>query len=59
MSLKVFHLVFISVCILLSLFVGVWGIAEHHYVLAALFLAAGGVLLVYGRQAFQKLKEIH
>ncbi|MGZ4808979.1 MAG: hypothetical protein ACXV7D_06565 [Thermoanaerobaculia bacterium] len=65
MSLKVFHIVFIVVCIALSLWVGVWGIrgymAEHNtgaLALAIFFLAGGLVLILYGRRAFEKLKEI-
>ena len=65
MSLKVFHIVFIVVCIGLSLWVGVWGIrdymAEHStgaLALAILFLGGGLVLVLYGRKAFEKLREI-
>lgn len=65
MSLKVFHIVFIVVCIALSLWVGVWGIrdymTEHSsgaLALAICFLAGGLVLILYGRRAFEKLKEI-
>jgi hypothetical protein len=65
MSLKVFHIVFIVVCIALSLWVGVWGIraymAENStgaLALAIVFLAGGLVLILYGRRAFEKLREI-
>ncbi len=65
MSLKVFHIVFIVVCIALSLWVGVWGIRDYMaerstgaLTLAILFLAGGLVLVLYGRRAFEKLREI-
>ena len=65
MSLRVFHMVFIAVCIALSAWVGVWGIREYMaersggaLALAVLFLAGGLVLVLYGRKAFDKLKEL-
>lgn len=65
MSLKVFHIVFVIVCVGLSLWVGVWGI--HDYMtersagalaLGILFLFSGVVLVLYGRRAFEKLREL-
>lgn len=65
MSLKVFHIVFVIVCIALSIWVGVWGI--HDYVversagalgLGILFLVSGLVLVLYGRRAFEKLRDL-
>jgi hypothetical protein len=65
MSLKVFHIVFVIVCVALSLWVGVWGI--HDYMiersvgalsLGILFLLSGLVLVVYGRKAFEKLRDL-
>jgi DNA-binding transcriptional regulator of glucitol operon len=65
MSLRIFHIVFIVVCILLTLFVGVWGI--HEYVsarstlalgMAIVFILGGVVLVAYGSQTFRKLKEL-
>ena len=65
MSLRVFHIVFIAVCIALSAWVGVWGIRDYMaerstgaLALAILFLAGGLVLVLYGRKAFDKLKEL-
>jgi hypothetical protein len=65
MSLKIFHMVFISVSVLLSLFVGVWGIRQYAadgsgtaLGMGLCFLALGGALVVYGVRAFAKLKEI-
>lgn len=65
MSLRIFHVFFIAVATLLSLWVGVWGVrsyrldgAASHLALAVLFFAVGAVLLVYGRYAFRKLRAI-
>lgn len=65
MSLKVFHIVFVVVCVLLSLYVGVWGIRDYvaersvgALVLGILFLGSGLVLIVYGRKAFEKLRDL-
>ena len=65
MSLKVFHILFVIVCVGLSLWVGVWGIRDYVHVrsvgalsLGIVFLVSGLVLVVYGRKAFEKLKQI-
>ncbi len=65
MSLRIFHLVFIIVCVALSLWVGVWGIRGYMnersvgaLSLGILFLLSGVVLVVYGRRAFEKLRDL-
>lgn len=65
MSLKAFHIVFISASILLSAFVGVWGLREYTATGSALalimgifFLVMGGGLVVYGLRALTKLREV-
>ena len=65
MSLKIFHIVFIVVCVGLSLWVGVWGIRDYMQersvaalTLAILFLLSGLALVVYGRKAFEKLRDL-
>ncbi len=65
MSLKVFHIVFVIVCIGLSLWVGVWGIRDYMLErsvgalsLGILFLLSGVVLVVYGRRVFVKLRDL-
>lgn len=65
MSLKVFHIVFVIVTTILSLFVAMWGIREFAQqqstgglVLALVFLAAAVALMVYGKRVYAKLKEI-
>ncbi|HZF10547.1 MAG TPA: hypothetical protein VFE33_17315 [Thermoanaerobaculia bacterium] len=65
LSLRSFHLFFIAVSILLSVWVGVWGIASYRsgggvtgLVLAALFLLVGFVLLVYWVRMRRKFREM-
>jgi predicted membrane protein len=65
MSLRAFHIIFIIVTVVLSLYVALWGIREFAQersstglVLAILFFitAIGG--MIYGKKAFTKLKEL-
>lgn len=65
MSLRAFHIVFIIVTVILSLYVALWGIREFAQersnmglVLAVLFLVTAVGLMVYGKKAFAKLKEL-
>ena len=65
MSLRIFHIIFVIVSIMLTAFVGVWGI--HEYVvtrntsaltLAIVFIIGGVVMVLYARRVVDKLKEI-
>jgi hypothetical protein len=65
MSLKVFHIVFVIACVGLSLWVGVWGIRDYMterstgaLSLGILFLLSGLVLVLYGKKAFEKLRDL-
>jgi len=65
LSLRSFHVFFIAVSILLSVWVGVWGIASYRagggvsgLALAALFLLVGFVLLVYWVRVRRKFREM-
>ena len=65
MSLRVFHIVFITVSVALMLYVTVWGVREFMASRSALaasmivFGVAGGASLVwYGKRVFHKLKEL-
>ena len=65
LSLRSFHVFFIAVSILLSLWVGVWGIDRYRaageasgLAFAALFLVVGIVLLVYWFKVRLKLREL-
>ncbi len=65
MSLRIFHIVFITVSVLLSAFVAVWGLrmfVDTHSTgalsLAIVFVIFGALLVEYGRRTFRKLKEL-
>jgi predicted membrane protein len=65
MSLRAFHIIFIIVTVLLSLFVTLWGIREFAQerssmglALAILFLVTAVAGIVYGKKAFTKLREL-
>ena len=65
MSLKAFHILFISLSVLLSLGLGGWGVSRYAIdgsagalVLGVVFFLAGFALLVYGRGFLRKMKEI-
>jgi uncharacterized membrane protein YozB (DUF420 family) len=65
MSLRAFHIVFVIVTIVLSLYVALWGIREFSQersamalTLAILFLAMAIGLMVYGKKAFTKLRDL-
>ena len=61
MSLRIFHVVFVTVSVLLSLFVIIWGINAQTptgFALAAVFVACAVALIVYGKRTFRKLKEL-
>ncbi len=65
MSLRIFHVIFITVSIALSVFVAIWGVREFMLTrstsaltLAIVFVAAGVVLVVYAGRAFRKLKDL-
>lgn len=65
MSLKIFHIVFVGLSVVLSAGLGAWGV--HGYLtdgstdglaLGVLFFVTGGVLLVYGIRFWKKMKEM-
>jgi hypothetical protein len=58
MSLRVFHVIFIIVSVLLCLFVGLWGMRQGAIALGVTFFVLGAVLIEYGRRFFRKLREI-
>jgi hypothetical protein len=65
MSLRIFHIVFITVSVLLSAFVGVWGLrmfVDSRSIgalsLGIVFVIFGALLIEYGRRTFRKLKEL-
>jgi len=58
MSLRIFHIVFVMVCVALSIFVAVWGWQNNSPKLAITFVVAILALIVYGIFAFKKLKDL-
>ena len=65
MSLRIFHIIFIVASVVLSLFVALWGIREFAQerstsglTLGLLFLVTAVGLMIYGKKAFTKLKEL-
>jgi len=65
MSLRAFHIVFIIVTVVLSLYVALWGFQEFAQArsttgltLAILFLITAVAGMIYGKKAFVKLKEL-
>ena len=65
MSLRAFHIVFIIVTTALSLFVAGWGIrqfaaerSQTGLTLGILFLITAVALVIYGKKAFVKLREL-
>jgi uncharacterized PurR-regulated membrane protein YhhQ (DUF165 family) len=65
MSLRAFHMIFVLVTVVLSLYVALWGIREYSQersagalVLAIIFLITAVGLMVYGKKAYGKLKEL-
>ena len=58
MSLKWFHIVFISLSVVLSLWFGVWGLFNQQIALGILSLAASAGLVVYGNYFLAKLRKL-
>lgn len=58
MSLRVFHIIFVMVCVALSIFVAAWGWKNQSTALMVTFAIFAVILIVYGASAFKKLKEL-
>lgn len=57
MSLRAFHIIFVIASVILCMYVGLWYVRQN--VAAGLFFFAAAVgLVVYGKKAFRKLKEL-
>jgi hypothetical protein len=57
MSLKLFHIVFISLSMVLSLGFGVWGLFNGQVALGGVSLAASAGLVVYGNYFLAKARR--
>lgn len=58
MSLKWFHIVFISLSVVLSVWFGIWGLFNDQVVLGILALAASAGLVVYGNHFLAKVRKL-
>jgi hypothetical protein len=58
MSLKWFHIVFITLSVLLSVWFGVWGLFNQQITLGILSLMASAGLVAYGNYFFSKMKNL-
>ena len=65
MSLRIFHIIFITVSIALTIYVTLWGVREYLATrstgalsLAIVFLLCGIGLCAYAGRAFRKLKDL-
>ena len=65
MSLRIFHVTFIVVCIALCVAVALWGIREFAATrsgaalgMTGVFFVAGALLVAYSWKAFAKLKDL-
>lgn len=59
MSLKWFHIVFISLSVLVSLWFGLWGLFHQHTVLGVASLLGSAGLCVYGNYFLGKVRRLH
>ena len=57
MSLKWFHIVFISLSMLMGVAIGVWGLFNHFIVLGVAALASSAALCMYGTYFVQKMRR--
>lgn len=65
MSLKIVHIVFITLSVVLSAGLGAWGVERYvadgslgGLAFGALFFVTGAVLLVYGVRFWRKMREM-
>ena len=65
MSLKAFHVIFVSICTLFALSFGVWAVRDYNatgqqmsLLLAVGSLTATPVMFVYGRWFVRKLRNV-
>ena len=58
MSLKWFHIVFVSLSMILSIWFGVWGLFNEQIVLAVLSLAGSAALCVYANYFLAKARRL-
>jgi len=57
-SLKWFHVVFISLSVVMAVGFGLWGLADEHAVLGGLSFVAALALVAYGRYFLHASRKI-
>jgi hypothetical protein len=57
MSLKTFHIVFITVSMLMGIAIGIWGLMNQFAVLGIASLASSAALCVYGTKFLQTARK--
>jgi hypothetical protein len=57
MSLKWFHIVFITISMLMGAAIGVWGLFNRFTALSIASLASSAALCVYGSYFLQKMRR--
>jgi len=57
MSLKWFHIVFISICMLMGIAIGVWGLFNSFIALGAASLVSSAALCAYGSYFLQTARK--
>lgn len=58
MSLKWFHIVFITLSVVLSLWFGIWGLFNQQIALGVISLAASAGLVLYGNYFLAKIRKL-
>ena len=58
MTLKWFHIVFITLSILMAIGVGVWGLVNHFVWLGVASLVGSAALCVYGPYFLRKARQL-
>jgi hypothetical protein len=58
MSLKWFHIVFISLSVMLSLWFGIWGLFNGQIALGIVSLGISAGLVLYGNYFISKLRKL-
>ncbi|MBI3264097.1 MAG: hypothetical protein HYZ58_13240 [Acidobacteria bacterium] len=59
MSLKAFHILFITVCAILAVWTAVWAVDHGRWFLALAALVGGTVLIVYRGAFLEKVQKIN
>ena len=58
MTLKWFHVVFITLSVILSLWFGIWGLYNHRVALGIVSLSASAGLVLYGNYFLGKARKL-